>query len=406
MRTIIHTYFNNLSGLETSSLRKSIKFILLFLFAIFLFWFFWQRQNLSWEEVSGSLLKANPLYVLAAIAIICLGYLLRAKRWQVLLAPIVKPNLKELFATTAVGFTAVFFVGRMGEMVRPMWLPMLDKKVRPSAALVTLLLERVFDLAAVICFFAINLIWFNIPPGREGEFSYIRLIGYGMLAASVVSFIGLIIYQRYADYFIGLGERITGKSFFPRRVGRIIISLMKQLAAALQILKSWREIVSVAFWTTMLWLSIAVPTWLVMEAFDLPVRLTLFDALFVMGFAAIGSLIPTPGGAAGGFHAVTASGLIYLNVAPKDAAAVSIVMHLVYFAPALLFGFYYLFHGDISIKQFRELLSSEHAADEVDHERNGKREGEKGRKGEGEKIVSDEGGFATNNEPLATNKNI
>lgn len=353
-------------------MRKYIKFILLFLFAVFLFWFFWRRQNLSWDEVSGSLLKANPLYVALATLVICFGYFLRAKRWQVLLEPITETSLKELFATTTVGFTAVFFVGRMGEMVRPMWLPMRDKRVRPSAALVTLGLERIFDLAAVICFFAVNLIWFNVPQGRESEFGYVKLIGYIMLTASVVSFAGLIIYQRYSDYFIGLAEKITGKKFFPRRVRRIIISLMRQLAAALQILKNWREIVAVAFWTSMLWLSIAVPTWLVILAFDLPVRLTLFDALFIMGFASIGSLIPTPGGAAGGFHAVTASGLMFLNVPATDAAAVSIVMHLVYFAPALLFGFYYLFHGDISVAQFRELLSGEHAADEVEHERDKK----------------------------------
>ncbi len=376
MRAFILLNFNNFSGLD-GSLRKSIKFILLFLFAIFLFWFFWQRQNLSWEEVSGSLLKANALYVLLATAIICLGYFLRAKRWQVLLEPITETNIKELFATTTVGFTAVFFVGRMGEMVRPMWLPMRDKRVRPSAALVTLLLERFFDLAAVIAFFSINLIWFDVLPESESEFRYIKFIGYLMFAAAVTAFIGLIVYFRYSKYFIGLAERITSKKFFPRRVRRIIISLMRQLAAALGILQNWREIVRAAFWTFMLWLSIAVPTWLVMLAFDLDKKLTISDALFIMGFAAIGSLIPTPGGAAGGFHAVTAKGLMLLGVAAKDAAAVSIVMHLVYFAPALIFGFYYFFHGDISIKQFRELISSEHAAEEVENERDNKPESEK-----------------------------
>jgi hypothetical protein len=85
-----------------------------------------------------------------------------------------------------------------------------------------------------------------------------------------------------------------------------------------------------------------------------------------MFWAAMGSLIPTPGGAAGAFHAVTAGGLIFLNVPAQDAAAVSILMHLVYFAPALIFGFYYLFHGDISIAQFRSLLSSEHAVEEIE----------------------------------------
>ena len=84
-----------------------------------------------------------------------------------------------------------------------------------------------------------------------------------------------------------------------------------------------------------------------------------------MGWAAIGSVVPTPGGAAGAFHAATAGGLIFLNVNPNDAAATSIAMHLVYFAPAIFFGIYYFLHGDMSVARFRSLLSSEHAEDEI-----------------------------------------
>ena len=351
-------------------MRKSLKFILLFLFAVFIFWFF--GRNLDWQEVSQSLRQANPLYITVATLIICLGYFLRALRWKVLLEPITETSLKELFATTTVGFTAVFFVGRAGEIVRPMWLPMRDKRVRPSAALVTLGVERIFDLAALICFFSVNLIWFDAPAGREKEFGYVKLVGNLMLVGTAVGFLGLFIYQKYSPQFIGWAEKITDRKFIPRRIRRIFISLLKQLAASLQILKNLREIVSVVFWTFLLWLSIAIPTWLVILAFDLPVKITLGGALFVMFWAALGSLIPTPGGAAGAFHAVTAGGLIFLNVPDKDAAAVSIVMHLVYFAPALFFGFYYLFHGDISVAQFRSLLSSEHAVEEIE-------EGEKGK---------------------------
>ena len=46
------------------------------------------------------------------------------------------------------------------------------------------------------------------------------------------------------------------------------------------------------------------------------------------------------------------------------AAAVSIVMHLVYFAPALIFGLYYFVRGDISVERMRRLLSSDHTAPE------------------------------------------
>lgn len=348
----------------SNNLRKYIKFILLFLFAAFIFWFF--GRNLDWKEVSQSLKQANSFYLISAVLIICLGYLLRAKRWQVLLEPITETNLRELFATTTVGFAAVFLIGRMGEIVRPMWLPMRDKRVRPSAALVTLGVERIFDLASLICFFAINLIWFDAPVGREAEFGYVKLVGNLMLVGIVFGFIGLIIFQRKSEPIINFFERLTDKKFIPNKIRDIFLSLLTQLAAALGILRDWREVLSVSFWTLSLWLAIALPTWLVLLAFDLP--MTFSDSLFIMGFAAVSSVIPTPGGAAGAFHSATAKSLIFLNIADEKAWAASIAMHLVYFAPAIFFGLYYFLRGDISISNFRNLLTSENAVEEIESE--------------------------------------
>ena len=103
-------------------LRKYIKFIILLLFTVAIFWFF--GRKLDWQAVSSSLKQADLTYLALATLGICLGYFLRAVRWQVLLEPITKSSLRELFATTTVGFTAIFLIGRMGEIVRPMWLPM------------------------------------------------------------------------------------------------------------------------------------------------------------------------------------------------------------------------------------------------------------------------------------------
>lgn len=345
-------------------MRKHYKFILLVLFTVFIFWFF--GRNLDWPQVTASLRQANPPYLFLAVLVICVGYLLRAKRWQVLLEPITESSLKELFATTTVGYAAIFLIGRAGEIVRPMWLPMRDKRVRPSAALVTLGVERIFDLASLICFFAVNLIWFNVPEGGETKFAYIKWAGNVMLAGTAFGFIALIVYQRISPRVIERAARVTDRKLVPKRVRAIILSLLKQLAASLGILRNWREIVSVSFWTFLLWLAIAVPTWLVLLAFDLP--LTFSDSLFVMGWAAIGSVVPTPGGAAGAFHAATAGGLIFIGIDVEQATAVSIAMHLVYFAPAVIFGLYYFFHGDISYDRFKSLLSSEHAVEDIEHE--------------------------------------
>ncbi|MCB1025928.1 MAG: flippase-like domain-containing protein, partial [Acidobacteria bacterium] len=161
-------------------------------------------------------------------------------------------------------------------------------------------------------------------------------------------------------------EKVVDHRMIPNKIAQIIVSIFKQLAKSLEVLRDWREIVSITYWTILLWLAIALPTWLVILAFDLP--LSFSDALFVMGWAAIGSVVPTPGGAAGAFHAATAGGLVFLNIPQEQAAAVSIAMHLVYFAPAVIFGLYYFVHGDISYSRFKNLLSSDLPVEDLSSE--------------------------------------
>ena len=318
---------------------------------------------------------ADPAYLAAASAIICLGYFLRAVRWKVLLRPITDSNISDLFATTTVGFTAIFLIGRAGEILRPMWLPMLDKRVRPSAAVVTIGMERVFDLASLTCFFAVSLIWFQTRAGHEAEYASIRLVGNLMMVGVIGFIIFLLIYSWKSKPIIDWFSKASDRQFIPERVRSIILGLMKQLATSIKVLRSWRELLQASFWTIMLWFAISIPTWLIMKSFGLD--LTFVDSIFVMGVASMGSLVPTPGGAAGAFHAASAGSMILLGVGQEQAAATSIIMHLVYFAPAVVFGLYYLFHGDISVERFRDLLSGENAAQDIESDSPGFNDGSK-----------------------------
>jgi uncharacterized protein (TIRG00374 family) len=243
---------------------------------------------------------------------------------------------------------------------------MRDRRVRPSAALVTLGLERIFDMASLICFFAFNLLFFTPQAGREHEFEFVEIVGWLLLVGAIGGFIVLIVYQRVSEGVINWFDRMTTRSWIPSRLQKIFISVLKQLSSALAILRDWRETFWVSFWTLALWFAIALPTWFVLLAFGFPI--TFSDSLFIMGFAAISSVVPTPGGAAGAFHYATAASLVFLRPETKheDAAAMAIAMNLVYFAPAVFFGLYYFVRGDISIERFRSLLSSENAEREIE----------------------------------------
>ncbi|MCA1555812.1 MAG: flippase-like domain-containing protein, partial [Acidobacteria bacterium] len=149
-----------------------------------------------------------------------------------------------------------------------------------------------------------------------------------------------------------------------RRAGKILTHLLEQVAGALSVLVSARELAVTVGLTALLWAIIAVANWLVLRAFGLPFGAT--ETLFVLGWALVGSLVPTPGGAAGAFHAVTAAGLIFLGVPREEAAAISIVLHLVVFAPAVVFGLYYFLRSDVSLERLRSLATTEPHDDQGD----------------------------------------
>jgi uncharacterized protein (TIRG00374 family) len=152
-------------------------------------------------------------------------------------------------------------------------------------------------------------------------------------------------------------KRLLQKTrFIPDGVSRAIISLLQQLASALRVLVDARELAITIGWTIMVWSCIGVAFYLVFRAFDLPFGIT--ETIFVLGWSLAGSLVPTPGGAAGAFHAVTAAGLILLGIARETAAAVSILLHIVGFGPAVIFGLVYFIRGDMKISRMRSLLSS------------------------------------------------
>ena len=338
------------------SYRKYIEFGVLCLLATALLW--WFGRNLDWAEVRRAVGDADPYLLAAAVLIISAAYFFRAFRWGALLKPLSAARFPDLFAATTIGFSAVFLVGRAGEFVRPVALSMRDPGVRPSASLVTIIVERIYDMTAVALMFAINLIWFKPPIALELSFDRVRTAGLVLFGATVVGIVFLTWFRKRSALVIGFFDRLFARwRFIPQRISKLVLRLLEQLAQALRVLVNVTELFETIGWTALLWFGVAAANLLVMRAFHLPVGLA--ETIFVLGWSLVGSLVPTPGGAAGAFHAATAAGLLFLGVKKETAAALSIVMHLVDFGPAVLFGLFYVIRGDLSVAKLRTMMSAE-----------------------------------------------
>jgi uncharacterized protein (TIRG00374 family) len=347
-------------------LRKHLKFIVLILLAALILW--WFGRGLDWKEVSSAVKSADWRLLVVAVLVICAGYLIRAFRWRTLLAPLTPSRLREVFVATSMGFAAIFVFGRAGEVVRPVVLPLKDRRVRPAASFVTIAVERICDMSFVAVLFALNLLWFPVPAERAAEFANIRRSGVVLLAVIVLGLLGLAWFRRRSHSAIGwLDKRLKRLSFVPERVSKGILHLLEQLARALSIFVDVRELLATVAWTASLWLAVGVATWCILHAFGLGFGAK--ESLFVMCWGLVGSMVPTPGGSAGAFHATTQYGLhTFLGVEPNKAAAIAIIMHLVFFGPALVFGLFYFLRGEVSISRVRELARPEAVEHAVEDE--------------------------------------
>jgi glycosyltransferase 2 family protein len=348
-----------------STTRKYLEFGALCLLAVAILW--WFGRKLNWQEVREAVSHANPYLLGLSVLVISLAYFFRAARWGALLAPLAPASLRNLFIATTVGFGAVFLFGRAGEVVRPVVLPMRDARIRPSASFVTIMVERIYDMIAVVLLFALNLLWFTPPVNAGLEFGRVRTAGIILLLVALAGVFGLTQFRKKSDGAIGwLRKKFEGCRFIPARLTRALLSILEQLAGALRVLVDARELAITVGWSALVWVTIVLANLLVFRAFGLPFGVT--QTVFVLGWSLVGSLVPTPGGAAGAFHAATAAGLISLGVQRETAVAVSIVLHIVDFCPALIFGVYYIIRGDINLSRLRAKTSSESVEHAVEDE--------------------------------------
>jgi uncharacterized protein (TIRG00374 family) len=345
---------------EPRRLRKYLKFVVLCLVAGLALW--WFGRGMDWAEASAAMRRADWTLIALAVALICLTCLIRAFRWKTLLRPLAPDaGLREAFAATCVGFGAIFLLGRMGEIVRPAFLPLRDRAVRPGAAFVTIALERVCDTVAVILLFAANLLLVRLPGVDAATFARVREAGLVLFACAVVGLGVLVLFGRHSEAVTARLDAVSVRLPRPlRKVGGIASKLLEQLGRTLSVLAGGRALLATAGWTALLWGTITLANMLVLRAFGLGVGP--IETVFVLGWSLVGSVVPTPGAGAGTYHAATALGLSrYLGFPESQVQPAVIILHLVVFGSPILFGLYYFLRSGFSVARLRELVAEEEA---------------------------------------------
>ncbi len=336
-------------------MTKQIKPILIIVAGLGLVYWFVSRLN--WTMVGEHLRNARLWPLLLAAVLINLTIFARSLRWREFLAPIAEVKLSNLIAATAVGFGGLFVIGRAAEVIRPTVLSLLEK-LRPSATFATILIERIYDTVMVVSLFSICLLFADLPAKQAASWQKVggtQTLGLILLTCITSGVLILILLRLKSTPIIAWIEKQSSR--LPQKLAQLLLNFVRHLSDGLSILLDLKKLVITILYTFLVWSLIGSATWLTLYAFNL--SFSLDRIVFILGFGLVGSIVPTPGGSAGAFHAAAAKALEFLGVEANLAASVAIVYHLIAFGPPFILGLYYLIRNDISFSQLREMIASE-----------------------------------------------
>ncbi|MFC1852811.1 lysylphosphatidylglycerol synthase transmembrane domain-containing protein [candidate division CSSED10-310 bacterium] len=313
---------------------------------IFLYLFI---KDIEWERLWQIIKSVNAYYLIAVVAVNLFSFVIRALRWGYFFQQETRPPFRSLFSTTSIGFMANTVLPlRIGEIVRAV---LLGKKenISKSTCLGTLVVERLFDMLAILFFFAIFIIFYSLPLGNnttEQEYvQYIKVAGYSSGILCLVVIVVIIMLRFWTNQALALVEWLT--KLIPANLREHVLHITRSFITGLNILKDGSAFFISVVLSLLLWLVIIFQTYLFFYVFDLPLGFS--EAIFLLVVMAFSVMIPAAPGYVGTFHYGTELALILMAVERNTAKAFAIVAHVFSMFSITVVGFFYLWLENLSL---------------------------------------------------------
>jgi len=289
----------------------------------------------------------------AAVCVTLMTYVLRAFRWQYLLAPIGPTRFATAFQTTVIGFAASFLLpARPGEVLRP-YLLARRENLPPTACFATVILERLLDLVTVLLLFGVFVLLVDPSSLAADPAMYARVKAGGLLAAGG-SVAGFLVFYFLAGHPERLGAwALRIERVLPARLARLVASLVESFAQGLAVMRQPAHLLGSLALSFPLWLSIALGIWVTSRAFHM--TFGYLGSFLVMTLLVVGVAVPTPG-QVGGFHtAYKIAVTTFLGAPESTAVGAALVLHAISFVPVTLLGLVFMAREGLSLGRMRDL---------------------------------------------------
>ncbi|MGA2471735.1 MAG: lysylphosphatidylglycerol synthase transmembrane domain-containing protein [Solirubrobacteraceae bacterium] len=284
-------------------------------------------QGVHWHKAWQAVEHCNAWMLVPAFGAFVIQTLLRAMRWRSLFAPGRRPRRGPVIAATLIGYLFNNIMpARAGEAARVVSLTR-DSPVPPAEIIGTVVVERAYDVFAVLLIFFCAVPW--LPS--VSWFGAAAVLA-GVAAAGLAAVVAVL--AIYGDRPLQWLARPLAR--FPRLTAERVRHHVALLADGLSGLREHRVALEAFVWSIAAWMVTAVWAWCVLLAFHS--NLPFSAGVLVTVAVGLSMIIPSPPAAVGVFEAAGVLALKAYGLSATAALPCAVVLHVSNFVPLVLAG--------------------------------------------------------------------
>jgi hypothetical protein len=311
------------------------------------------------RQIGAAFSQANYVSLLPMWLLLFAFYWLKAWRWQMLLTPLGRYPVRALFPSMMMGFAFNNLLpAHLGELVRVFMFCRQSRQAK-TAVLGSVVLERIFDVLAILAFLSLGLLLVPAMDVRVREYTlYVAAaVGLALLGAGAY----LIWTGPVVAFIEGCLERIP---IIPAGVRHRLARMLEAGAAGLASLRNGRLLLGIVVTSLLQWAINGLLIHLSLWSFGF--RLSPLVSCIVLGVVAFGVTVPS---SPGYFGVIQVCFLTVLRLFTEDKVGVmaaSIYFHMAQWIPVTAVGLWYFLRSGLHVADVEARVEEEFLDDADD----------------------------------------
>jgi uncharacterized protein (TIRG00374 family) len=319
-------------------------------------------RQVDFKSLLAALVHAQYYWLLPALLVYLLGYLVRGVRWKYLLRSIKDIPWPRLLPPLLMSFMVNnLFPARAGEFVGAYILGQREN-ISKSSAFATVIMQRAYDGLVMVLFAGLVLFLIDLPrtPANAKFVDLVNLVINLTTAIFLVLFVllfGMITWKELAIKMLGVFTRLL-----PDRLRQPLERMAHSFINGLSVLRSPQDSLLAFALTALAWSGETAAYYFILRAFGL--SLPFYAAIMLMAVVNLGIMIPSSPGYVGPFEFFGVGSLLLFNVNKSVALPCILVIHTMIWLPITLWGLYYMWTLKLS---FRDMEAAKEQKNRLDH---------------------------------------